>query len=96
VVRKTLCGSPAGNFAGKVVIDAINPLVFPPNHQIAVGHKDSAGEQVQRWLPSARVLRAFNIVGHAHMFNRSLRFTATGATVRSSPSTTSSVPGSNT
>lgn len=57
------------NFAGKVVIDATNPLDFtttPP--RLAVGHTDSAGEQVQRWLTRARVVKAFNIVGNAHMF----------------------------
>jgi predicted dinucleotide-binding enzyme len=58
------------NFAGKVVIDAINPLLFEPGKgpTLAIGHTDSAGEQVQRWLPSAHVVKAFNIVGYAHMF----------------------------
>lgn len=57
------------NLAGKVVIDTTNPLDFsagvPP--KLAVGHTDSAGEQVQRWLPDSRVVKAFNIVGSPHM-----------------------------
>jgi predicted dinucleotide-binding enzyme len=57
------------NLAGKVVIDATNPLVFTPNAppSLALGHTDSGGEQVQRWLPQSRVVKCFNIVGHAHM-----------------------------
>jgi predicted dinucleotide-binding enzyme len=61
------------NLAEKVVIDTTNPLDFsrgmPP--RLAIGHTDSAGEQVQRWLPGARVVKAFNCVGNAHMVNPS-------------------------
>jgi 8-hydroxy-5-deazaflavin:NADPH oxidoreductase len=61
------------NFSGKVVIDATNPLVLLPGTPLALalGHTDSGGEQVQRWLPGARVVKAFNTAGHAHMVNPS-------------------------
>ncbi len=58
-------------FAGKVVLDATNPLVFRPDAPptLALGQTDSGGEQVQRWLPKSRVVKVFNTVGHAHMVN---------------------------
>lgn len=58
------------HLVGKVVIDTTNPLDFsggiPP--KLAIGHSDSAGEQVQRWLPNSQIVKAFNIVGSGHMF----------------------------
>ena len=64
----------ARNLAGKVVLDATNPLVFAPNAPPALerGWNDSAGEQVQRWLPEAKVVKAFNIVGNSLMVDPQL------------------------
>jgi predicted dinucleotide-binding enzyme len=59
---------------GKLVIDATNPLDvsggMPP--RLAVAGDDSGGERVQRQLPGALVVKAFNTVGNALMFRPEL------------------------
>jgi predicted dinucleotide-binding enzyme len=62
------------NLAGKVLIDATNPLAFsgggPPS--LTLSGNDSGGEQVQRLAPGAKVVKAFNTVGHTLMFKPKL------------------------
>ena len=50
-----------GSLAGKILIDATNPLTA--DLSLAVGFNDSGGEQVARWASGARVVKAFNTTG---------------------------------
>lgn len=60
--------------AGKVVIDVTNPLDFskgfPPD--LAIKGDDSGGETLQRLIPQAKIVKAFNTVSNVLMFRPEL------------------------
>lgn len=58
---------------GKVLVDTTNPLDFSGGGPgLFVGHTDSLGEQVQRAVPEADVVKAYNTVGNALMVDPDL------------------------
>src|SRR5205807_10122111 len=73
VAAEALRAAGAANLAGKVVIDATNPIAdAPPVSGVLkffTTHDDSLMERLQREFPAARLVKAFNSVGHAFMVN---------------------------
>lgn len=56
------------NFAGKLVLDATNPLdVSDGTVHLSVGGTDSLGERIQAKLPDASVVKCFNTVSNSQM-----------------------------
>lgn len=55
----------AGDFGGKPLIDATNPI--GPGLSLTHGHDDSGAEQVARWAPTAKVVKGFNSTGYENM-----------------------------
>lgn len=71
---EAVCHAIAPHVADRLVIDVTNPLASsgdgPPI--LAVAGDDSGGEQVQRWLPHAKAVKCWNIVGNPHMVDPDL------------------------
>lgn len=60
------------NFKNKIVIDVTNPLKFETAGQaptLALAFPESAGKQVQTWLPDSKVVKCFNIINAYYMAN---------------------------
>lgn len=63
LVLETLETIGAGNLADKVVIDVVNPIAHVDGETVAAyGDSDSAAEVLQRAVPSARVVKAYNTI----------------------------------
>ena len=62
-----LIAAGVANLRGKIVIDVRNPLRVRDDGvpSFALGHTDSRCEQVRRWLPGVKVVKAFNIISAA-------------------------------
>ena len=71
--EEAIADADANSFSGKVVIDAMNPLDFsggfPP--KLSISGEDSLGERVQRALPDAKVVKAFNTIGSPYFVDPS-------------------------
>lgn len=72
VAGQALALAGAERFAGKVVIDACNPIAGPPVDGVLpyfTGPGDSLLQRLQAQVPAARFVKAFSSVGNAAMID---------------------------
>ncbi len=70
--KDTLSGIGAASFKGKIILDVTNPLT--PTFELALGFSWSGAEEIQKVVPAARVVKAFN-----HVFADNMRLGRIGA-----------------
>ena len=51
----------AGDLTNKIIIDISNPIT-PDYEGLTIGHSTSAAEEIQKVVPSAKVVKAFNTI----------------------------------
>lgn len=72
-VKEAIDLTDKNNFKGKVVMDTTNPISQEPaEHGVLkyfTSQNDSLGEQIQKWLPEAYIVKCFNSVGNVLMTN---------------------------
>lgn len=77
VALDALNAAGAANLAGKTVIDATNPIADEPSTNGVLSFftnlDDSLMERLQRTIPGAHFVKAFNSVGNALMINPQLK-----------------------
>lgn len=56
-----------GDLKGKILIDPTNPLDFEGDELVHVPVIGSGAEQIARWLPGARIVKAFNTLNYRVM-----------------------------
>jgi len=70
----TIDAAGAKNFDGKTLIDVTNPLEFSKGSLgLFVGTTDSLGERIQRKVPKAKVVKAFNTISSLQMVGPTLK-----------------------
>ncbi|RBL90584.1 NADPH-dependent F420 reductase [Chitinophaga flava] len=73
--KKAIEAAGIWNFKGKTVVDVTNPVddKGPDENgrlNLVIGHTNSAGEQIQAWLPpDANVVKALSCIGYQHMLS---------------------------
>ena len=73
VAEEVIADAGPENFTGKVVIDTMNPLDFSggPPPKLSISGDDSLGERIQRALPDAKLVKAFNTIGNPYFVDPS-------------------------